>query len=132
MVRLFSHWFPSSTVLQVAVDAILLFIAFVLAAVWLNQGSVPGLRPLVPSAALFAVAMVAVNSALGLYQRDATRTIMHGLARMFVALATALPIAYVMLSVLPVEEPPHDAVKLTALVALGAFVVIRGVANSRG
>jgi len=32
----------------------------------------------------------------------------------------------------PMEEPPHDAIKLTALFALGAFVAVRGVASYRG
>ena len=132
MVRLFSHWFPSSTVLQVAFDAILLFLAFLFAAVWLNQGDVPNLRLLIPSAALFAVAMIAINSALGLYHRDSSRTIVQMLARVVLSLLMALPIAYAMLSVVPMEEPPHDAIKLTALFALGAFVAVRGVASYRG
>jgi sugar transferase (PEP-CTERM system associated) len=132
MVRLFSHWFPSSTVLQVAVDAILMFGAFGLAAMWLGEGGTPSLRHLVPSAALFAVAMVAVNSALGVYQRSSTRTLPQMLARVALSLSMAVPIAYAMFSVLPLGAGTDESVKVTALFALAGFVAVRGIASYRG
>ncbi len=43
MVRLFSHWFPSSMMLQIVLDAVLLFVSAILVMVWLNTGQFPNL-----------------------------------------------------------------------------------------
>ena len=132
MVRLFDHWFPSNTLFQFLFDAILLFAAFVMAAVWLHPGVIPNNSLLVPSAALFALVMIAINSALGLYQSDNMRTRIQTLARVVLSLMLSIPVAYLLFILLPWSEVPLDSLRLTSFVAIGAFVAVRGVMNHRG
>ncbi len=129
MVKLFNHWFATNTVLRVAFDAVLLFGAAVVALLWLARGDLPGLDLLWPPALLFAVAMMAVNAALGLYQGQANRSIAQTMARTLLALVLTVPIAYVAFNLWPLKNVPHEALKLTALAALGAIVAIRGIAS---
>ena len=129
MVRLFNHWFPTNTVLQVVFDAFLLFGSAVVALLWLAQGDLPRVDLLWPPALLFAVAMVAVNAALGLYQRRTRRSVGQTTARVLLSLTLTLPVAYVAFKLGPLEGVPHEALKLTALAALGAVVAARGLAS---
>ncbi len=129
MVRLFNHWFPTNTVLQVAFDAILLFGSAIIALIWLSRGEMPSLDLLWPPALLFAVAMMAVNAALGLYQRRTNRSVGQTTARVLLSLVLTVPIAFVAFRLWPLQNVPHDALKLTALAALGAIVAVRGLAS---
>lgn len=129
MVRLFNHWFPASTILRVAFDAVLLFGSAILALIWLSRGDLPSLDLLWPPALLFAVAMMAVNAALGLYQGRGSRSVGQTTARILLSLALTVPIAYVAFHLWPLSNVPHEALKLTALAALGAIVAVRGIAS---
>ncbi len=129
MVRLFNHWFPTNTVLQVVFDAILLFGSAIVALTWLSHGEATSLDLLWPPALLFAVAMMAVNAALGLYQRRANRSVGQTTARVLLSLVLTVPIAFAAFHLWPLQNVPHDALKLTALAALGAIVAVRGLAS---
>ncbi|MBL8460364.1 MAG: sugar transferase, partial [Zoogloea sp.] len=65
MLKLFNHYVPSSTVLQVLFDATLLFVAVIVA--FVLQSKVDGvvLATVVPSALAFAATMMILNGALG-------------------------------------------------------------------
>ena len=91
MVRLFNHWFPTNTVLQVVFDVVMLFGAAIVALLWLSHGQLPDLDQLWPPALLFAVAMMAVNAALGLYQRRAQRSVGQTTARVLLSLTLTVP-----------------------------------------
>ncbi|MBK7082371.1 MAG: TIGR03013 family PEP-CTERM/XrtA system glycosyltransferase [Betaproteobacteria bacterium] len=129
MVRLFNHWFPTNTVLQVVFDAVLLFGSAMLVLLWLSRGDLESLDLLWPPALLFAVAMVVVNAVLGLYQRRVQRTKGQTTARLLVSLVLTVPVAYVAFHLWPLKNVPHEALKLTALAALGAVVAVRGIAS---
>ncbi|MEO8977029.1 MAG: sugar transferase, partial [Casimicrobiaceae bacterium] len=126
MVRLFNHWFPSNTILQIAFDAILLFITFMLAAIWINRGNLADIDLMMPVAILFAVAMVLLNSVIGLYQRDPYRTGAQTAARILLALIASLPVAYGVFQVLPWGETHQDELKFAAIGALAMLLVLRG------
>ena len=126
MVRLFNHWFPSNTVLQVAFDAILLFVAFMLATLWLNRGNPSQLELQLPVAILFAVAVVGVNSLIGLYQRDPYRTGIPMAARVMLSLLLSLTVGSGVLRFLPWSDMHEDVLKLAALGALGVLFLVRG------
>src|SRR5665213_235440 len=126
MVRLFNHWFPSNTVLQVAFDAILLFVAFMLATLWLNRGNPSQLELQLPVAILFAVAVVGVNSLIGLYQRDPYRTGIPMAARVMLSLLLSLTVGFGVLRFLPWSDMHEDVLKLAALGALGVLFLVRG------
>ncbi len=131
MVRLFNHWFPTNTVLQVVFDVVLLFGSAIVALLWLSHGEMPSLDLLWPPALLFAVAMMAVNAALGLYQRRTNRSVGQTTARVLLSLMLTVPIAFIAFHLWPLKNVPHDALKLAALAALGAIVAVRGLASHR-
>ena len=86
MVRLFNHWFASNTLLQIAFDALLLFLSVVLAAAVLDRGQLLPLEIVAPAALLFALVMVALNTVVGLYQRNPGRTMAQTTARIAISL----------------------------------------------
>jgi sugar transferase (PEP-CTERM system associated) len=125
MVRLFNHWFPSNAVLHVAFDSVLLFVTFLLAAAWLTHGT-PGIELLLPSAILFAVTTAALNTIIGVYQRNPYRTGMQTVARVMLSLLLSMPLAYGILYVLQRNESHQEALKVAALGALGVLALVRG------
>jgi len=131
MVRVFSHWFPANTIAQFVFDAVLLFFCVVLASVWFDRGHLP-LELVLPSALLYALAMVALNTALGLYRHDVKRTRIQMLARAVMSWLLALPVAYAIFAALPWGEAGHDAFKLSALLALGALMLVRSFSARSG
>src|SRR5581483_5281362 len=130
MVRLFSHWFPSTTVVQVAFDAVLLFFTFMVAGAWLTRGDLAS-GELLPTALLFAVAMIVLNSTVGLYRRDPYRTRMQTAARIAVWLLLAIPLAYAIFMLPPWAQVHQTALKATAIAALVALVVVRTLMSNR-
>ncbi len=132
MVRLFSHWFPSNTILHVVLDTLLLFLSVVLAALWFYHGDVPGMEVVIPSALLFALTMVVLNTALGLYRGNCRRTRAQTMARVFTSWLLALPVAYGIFEGLPWGEFRLEALKLASLLALSVLVVVRGLAAHGG
>ena len=132
MVRLFSHWFPSNTVLQVVFDAFFLVCCVLLAALWLHPGGVAQLEPVLPPALLFAVIMAGLNTALGLYQRSACRTVVQTTARVLLSLMLSIPVAYAVFRLLPWVELRQNTLNVIVLGALGALVGLRGFATHRG
>ena len=125
MVRLFNHWFPSNAVLHVAFDSALLFVTFMLAAVWLTRGQ-PGVEFLLPTAILFAVATAALNTMIGMYQRNPYRTGVQTAARVMLSLLLSLPLAYLVFYVLPRNESHQEALTVAAIGALGVLALVRG------
>ncbi len=130
MVRLFNHWFPSSTVMHVVFDAILLFLIFLLAGLWLTQGNLPSVDVL-PSALLFAVAMIVLNSVVGLYRRDPYRSGAQTAARVAISILLTIPVAYGIFQMQPWGEVHQDALKVAAVGALTILVAARGFVTHR-
>ena len=132
MVRLFNHWFASSTLLQVLFDAILLFLSVVLAVALLHRGELQTLYAVVPDAMLFALTMVALNSVVGLYQRNPGRTIAQTTARIVLSLLLAVPVAWAIFTYLPRAEAWNDTLRLAVPLAFVTFVALRGIAAHSG
>ena len=132
MVRLFNHWFASNTLLQVLLDAILLFLSVVLAVAFLHRGELPNLAAVVPDALLFALAMVALNSVVGLYQRNPGRTIAQTTARIVLSLLLAVPVAWAIFTYLPRTDAWTDTLRLAVPMAFVTFVALRGIVSHSG
>src|SRR5512141_1524394 len=130
MVRLFSHWFPSTTIMQVAFDATLLFFAFLIGGVWLTRGDFAS-SELLPSALLFAVAMIVLHSTVGLYRRDPYRTRMQTAARFGVFIVLAVPVAYFVFRLLPWGHDHQEVLNVTAISALAVLIGVRGLVAQR-
>ena len=132
MVRLFNHWFASNTLLQVLFDAILLFLSVVLAVAFLHRGELLTLHSVVPDALLFALAMVSLNSVVGLYQRNPGRTIAQTTARIALSLLLAIPVAWTIFTYLPRAEAWNETLRLAVPLAFVTFVALRGIATHSG
>ena len=132
MVRLFNHWFASNTLLQVAFDALLLFLSVVLAVAFLNRGEIATLTAVVPDALLFALTMVALNTVVGLYQRNPGRTIAQTTARIVLSLMLAVPVAWSIFTFLPRAEAWDVTLRLAVPLAFVTFVAIRSLAAHSG
>ncbi|HPI59033.1 TIGR03013 family XrtA/PEP-CTERM system glycosyltransferase [Zoogloea sp.] len=131
MLKLFNHYVPSSTVLQVLFDAMLLFFAVI--AVFVLQSKVDGavLATVVPSAFAFAVTMMILNGALGLYRVSFGGGVRETLMRVAMSIALSIPVAYGIFQVLPWGEFAHEAMELNVVALLGFVVVARGFAVRR-
>jgi sugar transferase (PEP-CTERM system associated) len=132
MVRLFNHWFASNTLLQVAFDALLLFLSVVLAVAFLNQGDMTSLLAVVPDALLFAFSMVALNTVVGLYQRNPGRTFAQTTARIVLSLMLAVPVAWAIFTYLPRDQEWDVTLRLAVPLGFVTFVAIRGLAAHSG
>ena len=131
MLKLFNHYVPSSTVLQVLFDAMLLFFAVI--AVFVLQSKVDGavLATVVPSAFAFAGTMMILNGALGLYRVSFGGGVRETLMRVAMSIALSIPVAYGIFQVLPWGEFAHEAMELNVVALLGFVVVARGFAVRR-
>ena len=125
LIRVFSHWLPSKTVFQIVFDLMLLFFSMLLAAAWLNREASSALAVIAPYALVFALATTAVNKAIGFYQRDAKRGLTQTLALALVSFLLAVAVAYAIFGVLPRQGVRYEVLQLSALLALGAMVVVR-------
>jgi sugar transferase (PEP-CTERM system associated) len=115
-----------ATVFQLGAELSWLFIAVVLALEYRNRLATPVLNAVAP-AFVFAVLMVCLNGAFGLYRRDTRLTFGAHVARMFLALLIGVPIAYLLARVLPGGERFQDTLGEAVLVAFTGLIFVRHV-----
>jgi sugar transferase (PEP-CTERM system associated) len=118
--------------MQVVFDAILLFLSVVLAVAFLNHGQLMALEVVIPDALLFAFAMVALNTVVGLYQRNPGRTMAQTTARIVLSLVLAVPVAWAIFTFLPRADAWNETLRLAVPLAFVTFVAIRGIAAHSG
>lgn len=128
MVQLFSHWFAWNTVVRVALEAVFLILSVVLAVALIDPGAFREIVSAFPSLGLFALIVLVMNAALGLYQPNVKRTRGETAVRVFLSLALAIPVAYLVFEELPKAWTHHEVVELVAFVAIAAHTAIRGYA----
>ncbi len=131
MLKLFNHYVPSNTVLQLLFDALLLFVAVIV--VFVVQDKVDGelLLSVVPSALMFAAVMMILNGALGLYRVGFGGNWRETVMRVVVSVGLSVPVAYGVFRVLPWGVFAHEAMELNVIALLGLVVAVRGFAARR-
>ncbi len=122
MIKIFNHYFPRRTLLQIFWDFGFAVLLVVVAVMWRAHDPIAGISVAVTSACLLAAGMVAINSALGLYERVHSRSIMQSRARGALSLLLTLGLAYVILGVLPLQRA--DLEFLAIAVPIGVFIVL--------
>lgn len=131
MLKVFSHYFPSHTLQQVLFDAALLFL-LVMGAIWLqSQPDGQFWARITPSASVFAVAMVGLNSAMGLYRPVRRRSNRQALTSVALSVVVSVPVAYAIFGVLPWASQANPAAQWSVVLALGLLLLGRGVVNQR-
>lgn len=131
MLKVFSHYLPSHTLQQILFDVLLLFVAVLLAMFMQLQAEAVDWPVLIPSALSFALTMVVLNTAMGLY-RPVVRESQKGAAtRVLLSVAVSVPVAYGVFHVLPWAESFTLTVQVSVLVLLGFVLAMRGLVNRR-
>lgn len=126
MLRLFNHYVPTNAFAQVLFDSILLFAAILVAAAVQMSGGALLVQSVAPSALVFAVIMIALNSALGLYRGGPTSSLYDTLARILLSLLASIPIAYAVFRMLPWGLFDQQRSEMTVVLILGSILALRG------
>jgi len=120
----FRQTFTGATLLQLGADLSCLFFA-VLLATRLHGHPIQPLQSIAVPAVAFAVLIVCVNGALGLYRRDRKLVFAAHVGWIFFALLLGVPAAYLLAQMLPNGEIFQETLGAALVLAFGALVVVR-------
>ncbi|MCH7344141.1 TIGR03013 family PEP-CTERM/XrtA system glycosyltransferase [Pelomonas sp. CA6] len=124
MVRIFNHYLHRRTLVQVLFDLGLIIAA--LFAVVLSQADSAQVIGLAASYGLsLAGGMFVINSASGLYQQAHKRSLTQSCARALFALLVGLPLAYGLVSLMPVAPEHRQLIGSAAMIAVALVMVHR-------
>jgi len=124
MNGIFRQGLSAATLLQLVADLSWLFVAGLLVMRFNEALAVP-LHTIVAPALVFAVIIVLLNVAFGMYRRADKLTSSTYLVRMLLVPAIGVPLAYLLVSVLPTGRLLQANVGMAVLVAVGGLLVIR-------
>lgn len=130
MLRLFNHYFPFGAVMQVLIDSIAIFVAIIVAAMVLNPIASTSLPAVVVSALVFAVLMVVLSGAAGLYGASG-ESLKGVLARVTLIVVLSVPIATVVFKVLPDGALEGNSLSVIVSCLAGTILFVRGVSRMR-
>ena len=125
-MSIFRQGISAATLLQLVADLSWLFIAGVLVIRFNEQLTIP-INSVAGPALVFAVVIVTLNIAFGMYRRADKLTSSTYLVRMFLVPAIGVPLAYLIVDVLPTGRLLQDNVGTAVLVAIGGLLLIRHV-----
>lgn len=125
MVRLFSHYFPSKTLFQIALEAGLLFAAVVVGAILYYPGARSALLAVIPGAVAIAVAMTTLINLLGLYRSDQPLTFASISLRILAVFLVGLPALHWAFYSLPNGELCREALEATLFFGLTSTLSLR-------
>ena len=131
MLKLFNHYVPSNTILQLVFDATLLFVSVVVVFLIQAQLDAALMSVVIPSALAFAITMMILNGALGLYRVGFGVDMRETTVRVLMSIALSIPVAYGIFRVLPWGEFAHEALELNVIALLGFVVGVRGFTMRR-
>lgn len=128
MIRVFNHYFHTWTLRRMSFDFGLALLA--LAAVMVVQSSnlvdLAGLVPMAgPQVISLAAGMFVINTASGLYQRAADRSLAESCLRALLALGLALALTYQVFALLPLSLANTAAVRVSAMLVITMVIVRR-------
>lgn len=125
MIRVFNHYLHRQTLLRILSD--MGFLVLVMLMAFATQvGSLGPVLPLAgPHVVSLAAGMFVINTASGFYQKAPNFTLSQCLARATLALLLALPLTYLLFSLLPADFASRDAVRLAAMAGVAAVVLRR-------
>jgi len=125
VVRLFRHHIAVGSLMQLMADAVLFFLA-VLLAVFVQERSDQETRlgVLLPAVS-FAIVMVLINTAFGLYSRREQTNFAGMIGRSMLSMAIGVPLAYLIFAVMPNGLQAQAAIGYMLLYALAGLILIR-------
>jgi len=123
MTGVLSRRIPGATLFQLSAEGLWLFLAVMLA-LRLDGHQDPLGRAAIPAFA-FAVLIVALNGAFGLYRRDAKIPFGAQVMRVFLALLIGVPVAYLLARVLPGGDEFKNTLREAVIFGFAGLVVVR-------
>ena len=125
MIRMFNHWFRWRALAQMLFDFSFVIVGMIIAMMWIGNGLPINYKQVFIFAILLGTAMLMINSWLGFYQRLHKRSIMESRARAVLSLYLAVPVAYGILSILPLAGVSQEFLQLSAMSAVFGMLVTR-------
>ncbi len=122
MIKIFNHYIHKRTVLQLLLDFGLILGTVLIATGWHMPDLSHAASIALPSAVLLAIGALTINAALGFYQRVHNRSVAQSRARAVLSLCLILPLAYIILRVLPLGL--HDGDFVSLAVAGGVLLML--------
>ncbi|MCL4761626.1 MAG: TIGR03013 family PEP-CTERM/XrtA system glycosyltransferase [Burkholderiales bacterium] len=117
------HLSPA-TIAQLAIEAVWLFVAGIVVMQVASHLAVPAREFVVP-AFVFALLILSLNGAFGIYRRAEQVTTTSYLVRLLLAPAIGVPLAYVAAEVVPRGDVFQQNVGLVVLIAVGGLLLLR-------
>ncbi|HQU48614.1 MAG TPA: TIGR03013 family PEP-CTERM/XrtA system glycosyltransferase [Casimicrobiaceae bacterium] len=122
----FNSNISAATLLQLAAELSWLVVAAIIA-LWLHDGrAVIAAQSLAP-AMVFAVLMVFLNGAFGLYRRDRKLSFGTYVGRLFLAMLIGTPIAYLSAELLPGGDSFQQTAREVVVLAFSGLILVRHV-----
>ena len=125
MIKIFNHYIHRRTLLQIILDSGLIIITVLLSFGWRTPDIGLAASAALPSAALLAAGALTINAALGFYQRVHNRSVAQSRARAMLSFFLILPLAYIILRVLPLGLDNRDFVALSVVAGVVVMLVHR-------
>ena len=129
MLKIFRHYFPLHVLQRLSLDFFLLLVAVVALAAFRVRGGGTDGTGLLLSALVFAVAMVVVNFALGLYRPVDEDSPRAAFARFVLAVLLCLPAAYIVTQILPWAGFDSRSMQTQMLVLVLIVLMLRVLLN---
>ncbi len=127
MLKVLRQYFPLRTLHQAAIDAALLLSAALLAVQLQTGAGTVDWTLILPSAVFFALAMVGLNTVMGLYRRPRGAPSSEAFRRVALSVVISVPIALVIFNLLPWSEVTSAPTRYATLAALGLLLLMRGL-----
>ncbi|MDR0564806.1 MAG: TIGR03013 family PEP-CTERM/XrtA system glycosyltransferase [Azoarcus sp.] len=129
MLKIFSQYFSRHVLQRIGLDVLLLVMAVIISAMfYVNDIDVP-LKGLLPSALIFALTMILVNFAFGLYRSVDEDTPPTAFARFVLSAMFCLPAAYCTMLFLPWQGFDWMGMRLRVLIMVLAVLLLRVLIN---
>jgi sugar transferase (PEP-CTERM system associated) len=125
MVTLFGHRGPLATLCQVVLEASFFTFAIVIAVELKAPGAIRPQELMLVPAGMFALLIILINNAFGLYLHDHPMSTGDVLARKVLALLLGVPIAYLSFSIFSQSRVFQDALGTGTLLALFGILCTR-------
>ena len=130
MLKIFSHHISSHSLVNLLIDALVLAVGMLIGfTLQSGAGTALDWRMAVPSALAFAVTMMVLNSAFGLYKPFADASLRSVAGRLALPVLVSMPVAYGVYHVLPWGHFAPEAGEITAVLLLGFVMLNRGIVN---
>jgi sugar transferase (PEP-CTERM system associated) len=122
VIKLFSHWLPSKSILQIALDLFLPIICALLSVFMMGLRGQENLQIVLLYAMIFALAMIVLNGWLGLYHRAYAKSLAQTRVRTALSLSLSVPVPFAAFSVHTVADVNQRLLLIAGLAALfGTF-----------